>query len=544
MFINYFFYAGYIKCYSLFYVELLHRFHANAAQTALFFSMRSGLLSISSLFVMNIMVVQLGERRTLLIGGFLVSLSGILPSFTNDLMAIICLQGICLGLGQSMLCSPGEVLVGAYFKKRRALALPLAKCGASIGGIVMPLLVTYFLQTYGLSGALLLTGGICMHTLATALLFRPTSFFTKHKIQQKEYQVTLDKYATADSDRETTQKLLPPNLQIENKNVTSIQLPFRASSDPDLSSVKKTRGMAERPGSLSNLSDHRWTRGVPALEMEWAVTAGSQELAPKPPLSGGAVFRNSFSSLPDCNGKLEDGFTMIEAGGVCRLVSQDLRSSESLPEKQRCGKCSKASSFMLDCSLFRSPLFRLLLAYFVFFNAPNIMASYLPALASENGVTDSQNGLLLSVMGGLDLVCRLLCALVANAKFMRVPTMIIIAYVILGVASQFVRFLTSFYHFLALSMLLGLLGSVGNAMLPILVLEFVGLNHMGKALGFVILTCGAFSAISFPLLGYIRDVTGSYVPVYHVVGVTSIMAAGLLCLEKCVRRLESKDRQK
>ncbi|XP_076468346.1 monocarboxylate transporter 3-like [Babylonia areolata] len=426
-FVNYFFYSGYIKCYSLFYVELLHRFQADATHTALFFSIRSGFLSVGSLFVMNIVVGHVGVRKTVMMGGLLVSLSGILPSFCTDMMAIIWLQGTCLGLGQSMLVAPGEVLMGAYFRKRRTLALPVAKCGASVGSIVMPLLVSFLLTHYGLSGALLVMGGVCLHTLPAGLLLRPTSFFRKQQA---------------------------------------------ASSSTPLTS----QSTDVRPEAAQAIQQSR----------------------------------------EDEEGKsAQDG------------------------EKCRCRRCPKASSLMLDFSLFRRPLFLLLLSYFLLFNSVNIMTAYLPAMASENGMTDTQNGVLVSVMGVLDLVCRVLCAVVASTKVLTVPSMVIISYVILGVTSQFVRFLTSFPHFVALSVVLGLLGGVANAMLPMLVLHFVGLDSMAKALGFVLLVTGASSAASYPLLGYIRDLAGSYIPVYHVIGISAILAAGILCLENCVRRLEN-----
>ena len=66
-----------------------------------------------------------------------------------------------------MLISPGEVLVGAYFKRHRSLALSLAKCGASIGNITVPPLVTFLLQEYGLAGTLLLYGGVCLNRSVT-----------------------------------------------------------------------------------------------------------------------------------------------------------------------------------------------------------------------------------------------------------------------------------------------------------------------------------------------------------------------------------------
>ena len=47
-FVNYTLLAGYLKCLSIFYVELLRRFEAQATEAALVFSVRAGVASVSS----------------------------------------------------------------------------------------------------------------------------------------------------------------------------------------------------------------------------------------------------------------------------------------------------------------------------------------------------------------------------------------------------------------------------------------------------------------------------------------------------------------
>lgn len=84
------------------------------------------------------------------------------------------------------LLAPGEVLACSYFQRRRSLALALAKCGASAGAVSMPPLFTFLTEQYGLRGALLLMGGICLHTIPATLLLRPTSSFSKMSGRPKQ----------------------------------------------------------------------------------------------------------------------------------------------------------------------------------------------------------------------------------------------------------------------------------------------------------------------------------------------------------------------
>jgi hypothetical protein len=50
-------------------------------------------------------------------------------------------------MAMAMVVSPAEVLLGQFFKKRRSLALSLAKCGASIGNIAVPPLIRSVLDS-------------------------------------------------------------------------------------------------------------------------------------------------------------------------------------------------------------------------------------------------------------------------------------------------------------------------------------------------------------------------------------------------------------
>ena len=71
--------------------------------------------------------------------------------FTFEVSSSCCDHRVA-GLGDVMLIAPGEVLTASYFRRHRSLALAIAKCGASVGGMTIPVLVTYMLSEYGLRG--------------------------------------------------------------------------------------------------------------------------------------------------------------------------------------------------------------------------------------------------------------------------------------------------------------------------------------------------------------------------------------------------------
>ena len=66
-------------------------------------------------------------------------------------------------------------MIGKYFNKRRSLATGLGLAGASIGQFAMPPIIEFLLETYGLSGTLLVMGALYFHAAISGALFRPLS---------------------------------------------------------------------------------------------------------------------------------------------------------------------------------------------------------------------------------------------------------------------------------------------------------------------------------------------------------------------------------
>ncbi|RDB28171.1 Riboflavin transporter MCH5 [Hypsizygus marmoreus] len=83
-------------------------------------------------------------------------------------------QALGMGLGQSLLFLPSLSIIGHHFKRRRAMATGIAVSGASVGGVIWPIMLNQLGQrtsfangirvTAGLTGVLLLTAKFIMKT--------------------------------------------------------------------------------------------------------------------------------------------------------------------------------------------------------------------------------------------------------------------------------------------------------------------------------------------------------------------------------------------
>ena len=163
--------------------------------------------------------------------------------------------------------------------------------------------------------------------------------------------------------------------------------------------------------------------------------------------------------------------------------------------------CPRALAVMLNVSKFRNPMFSLYMVYAMFNAFAGIPLDYLPALVEQNGLVESQAALLISIYGGIDLVCRVSCAFIASTKAVRMTTLTMISCAMLAVVMHFVRFMSTFEHFVVFVIVQGLLGGVSFSLFPVVVIEIVGEDSMAECLGWNQLVSGTSLCATYTLLG-------------------------------------------
>ncbi|KAF8880778.1 major facilitator superfamily domain-containing protein [Infundibulicybe gibba] len=83
-------------------------------------------------------------------------------------------QAVGMGLGQSLLFLPSITIIGQHFKRRRALATGVAVSGASVGGIIWPIMLNQLSQRTSFANAIRATGAVAGALLIAANLMVKT----------------------------------------------------------------------------------------------------------------------------------------------------------------------------------------------------------------------------------------------------------------------------------------------------------------------------------------------------------------------------------
>ncbi|KAJ4310619.1 hypothetical protein N0V94_008348 [Neodidymelliopsis sp. IMI 364377] len=139
------------------------------------------------------------------IGCVLITLGLLFTSFSGEFTGtqrpvyyqVLLSQGVLSGLGMSLLLVPSTAIVPTYFTHNRALAVGLANTGASVGGIVYPILTRRLLASVGFSWALRATALVVLITTGIgALTVRQRPELTKNPAKRTLYEFACLKDST------------------------------------------------------------------------------------------------------------------------------------------------------------------------------------------------------------------------------------------------------------------------------------------------------------------------------------------------------------
>ncbi|XP_045585823.1 monocarboxylate transporter 12-B [Procambarus clarkii] len=121
---------------------------------------------------------EFGFRKVSLMGTAAASVFLILTSFTDSiggLMVNFSLCGIFGGLG----CKPCFILIPMYFDKKRGQAVAILMAGIALGQFMGPPIVRLLLEHYALRGAGLIIGAVLLNSCVGAAFFQPVEWHLK-----------------------------------------------------------------------------------------------------------------------------------------------------------------------------------------------------------------------------------------------------------------------------------------------------------------------------------------------------------------------------
>ncbi|XP_067659769.1 monocarboxylate transporter 5-like [Haliotis asinina] len=502
---------GYSRGLAMLFVEYLKVFGASTAKTTLLMGVNAGFYSLGALISMHIIVSLIGIRKTLLLGAAITCIGMTTAIFATSIDFLIGTHSILIGFGNSMIYGPSMVNIGHYFKKRRGLASAAAMSSVSFGGSVFPPLVRYLLDEFGLFGTMTILTGIVLNMFVGAAVQRPLESFRKKS-----------------SANEPTEKMdKTPHLKEHPKPLVISELKKNEMRRDISSSVEKILHSREKDINVQNSASDS-----PFLVRRLRTDSESSAVSKSKRNILLFTSQSDFGSLAMMNISVQD------IDGV--------ESVDSSSKSRKCGFYIKKALSSLDFSLFKMPMFRLIILVAFFSVLIGVTPVYIPALAKEKGLEQTDAALFLTIAGAVDFFCRLLAGFLIDLGHVSAHTVMAIGLAIAGTLTQFTSFYNSYALMMAFTVTMTVFSCTYFALINVAIIDFMGLDYLGKTLGFVSLFHGMSIAICHPIVGGIRDATGSYFWGFSFMGACAYVGAALLLstplYKKCFQKESNEDR--
>ncbi|VDI48628.1 Hypothetical predicted protein [Mytilus galloprovincialis] len=445
------------------------------------------MFSFFAFFILTLGNKYFSSRQLIMVGGFVAALGYLLNAFAPTVTFLIFSQGILHASGCAASYGPAIVLLSTYFDKRKGLANSLANAGGSIGGLCIPLLIRHLLDTYGLQGALMIMSGILFHITAAGALMRPFLMNTNTKTNDKQIKIVL----IQDKETSKTANGSSPNEKGEHE------------------------------------SSKMFVQLEPQVSVQSERSLGSHHSIVLDKLSGSAL--NLYGSM----GSIANAITVVSFA----KSNPSVHSSISEVDKSKCSCCSN----LFNCSILRNHSFQLLMVtglLCVFGSALTI--TFIPPFAKDYNIPDDKIALLVTISAVCDFIGRFAIAWIADSGFLRRNHLVGVCIFISGVAAMLNPFYTDFPSFAAYAATYGLVGGVYFSLYPLLIVDAVGQENLSDGLAIQFQVHGVSFMVNSFLIGYLRDITGSYHGSFFLIGIGLLIGTVCLFCEPIARKLEEK----
>lgn len=232
---------GFMKCYSLLYLEITEKFPGSSAYEASWIPVMLSTIGLLVSPLIGALCSRYRVRTIASVGGFLCFLGIFLSAFATTLMQMVLTMGVLTGLGSGLVQTPAILIVNMYFNKRRALASAICVSGNALGGFFIPPLMEYLLKEFRLQGALLITASLQLHILLSTFLFRPTRDHALVQARQKREEIRKKELLQSEENIPTKKRPRKNSLM----NFAELNFSRRMSSKPSFEKVHTSLVLSE-----------------------------------------------------------------------------------------------------------------------------------------------------------------------------------------------------------------------------------------------------------------------------------------------------------
>ncbi|CAO1399339.1 unnamed protein product [Diamesa hyperborea] len=470
--------------FGLLFGDILTGLNVGTTGAAIIISALDVMMNFSGLFV-GPLLKEFSYRKVAIAGSLLCAIGLALTSPAQSMGHILATYSVINGIGVGLATSAAFVALNHYFSKKRGQAVGLSMAGTAMGMLIMPQLVRILLEEYAFRGAVLLLAGLALHAAVGSTLLQPIKW---HLVDEEiDVEMDIGEYPALGAIIE---------------------------DDGDEDSLPEIQTL------LFNTKKHDRERKISETNSN----------------GGGLVIPNVQSSdeiNDDINKKpYRDTVNPINPQqGLCLARSNHSISSRRTSIIKEVSNLTEIRTNwqivvdFLDLTLLKNPVYvNIVVGISLAHYSDVAFFTFQPMYLFLLGYTKSETAYIISIGAAADLLSRIFLA--ASSACIKVKARYVyLAGALFTVVSRFAFLCVfDFTGMAVITAVMGFLRTWIHVPLPLIFAEILTQERFPSGYGLFMFLQGNIMFIIGPVIGYLRDITGSYTIAFH--SLAFVMAAG------------------
>ncbi|KAF2904364.1 hypothetical protein ILUMI_01822 [Ignelater luminosus] len=498
-------------------------------------------------------------RKVSFAGAIIIVIGIISTAFATKFEHFVITYGVITSIGMGVGMSSFPLAMNSYFVKNRSKATGFALTITGLGPILMPQLISLLLTLYSVQGAMLIVGAIAAHGLVAACLLQPVEWHMKVELIEEEEAVENEENEKRDeikkeeshvallengNTRENYKKnlrrrssIVDSNMSIDHDAETQSIYGYDAIPTIRKPSISDTvSGSRRRSASTSD-------RHSEPIKNKWwssSTSVNSVHLG-----SSVKIFdeRERDKIIETIDESQEETPTKCNERPLISPVYNPELSVKN-EEKSRLTKILSNIVNFFDLSLLQDPRYvNIMIGVSLAIFAELNFSLLTPFILADIGLGTQEIATFLSVLSIVDLIFRFISPFVGDYFDATARVMYMISLAMLIVTRFTLLMFSEFGALLGVAAGLGIAKGVRTVYMTLVIPNYVPIERLASASGLQMMVNGFLILAGGPVLGVIRDATGSYAKCIYVMNMMTLSTLIMWTMEMIYLRIKERKRQ-
>ncbi|CAF4854943.1 unnamed protein product [Pieris macdunnoughi] len=496
--------------FGLLFKDLLDDLGVHTTGASVIASTLDSVVNFSGFFVGPV-IKTFSYRKVCFVGSTICALGLLFTAPANSIAHILATYSIMGGFGVGLASSSSFVSLNHYFSKKRGQAVGLSMAGTGFGLMVMPQLVKILLGEYGFRWTVVILGALAFHAVLGSTLLQPVQ---RHLIDEPvdcEMQQVKEMERINESDEEDDDKFEINPLVSHPMPKLTTQRSHNNMNHPSVRTVGMPRAKTcDKPlQDFENSKDQGLTTAASLAAMPMVKSSGSiSEAARKRKVS---VISN-ISNMDFTGSYFQLYLDTADEDG---LEMKSIKKSEP-QEKKKDGFIRKFIA-MMDLDLLKDWSFlNLLLGLSLFWSGELQFRMLTPFFIRSLGYNMNETAFCLSMTAITDIGVRLVLPPIFDRTNISKKMIFFVSSFFLAATRSVLAEQSEWVPLMIWLSICGFFRGMCLSNFTLTISEYCPLEKLPAAFGLHMVSKGVLVVLIGPVIGYVRDFTGSFAICIHV----------------------------